>query len=128
MVPDIEKRLEELREYYPSDDHVILDEAIDTIKSLRSKLRHTSRSDALKDWISELNPKALFLEGMDEALVGYGIQWGSPALAVYSADRIIEILARDMDLEEAVEFFEHNIECAYLGVGTPIILHGPPED
>jgi hypothetical protein len=126
--PDIEARLEELREYYPSDEHVILDEALETIRKLRAQLREIPEIGSLKDFISELNPAALFIDGMDEALMGYAGQWGSPILAVYSAERIVEILARDMSYEEAIEFFEFNIECAYLGPGTPLILHGPRPD
>lgn len=126
--PDIEARLAEMREYYPSDDHGVLDEAIETIKRLRSELHRTNTSDEIKDAISELNPAALFIDGMDEALMGCAAQWGSPTLAVYSAERIIEILARDMDYEEAVEFFAHNIECAYVGPGTPLILQVPRND
>ena len=126
--PDIEARLAEMREYYPSDDHGVLDEAIETIKRLRAELHRTNPSDEVKDAISELNPAALFIDGMDEALMGCACQWGSPVLAVYSAERIIEILALEMDYEEAIEFFAHNIECAYVGPGTPLILQVPRDD
>ena len=83
--PDIEARLAEMREYYPSDYHGVLDEAIETIKRLRAELHRTNPSDAVKDAISELNPAALFIDGMDDALMGCACQWGSPVLAVYSA-------------------------------------------
>ena len=44
---------------------------------------------------------------------------------VYSVDKIIEILIdRDgMTEEEAVEFFEFNIEGAYMGRMTPVYVH-----
>jgi hypothetical protein len=126
--PDIEHRLVEMREYYPSDDHSVLDEALETIKSLREELRRVKYDPDLKDQITELNPAAMFIEGMDEALVGYAVQWGSPPLAVYDAEKIVEVLSKDMSLEEAQEFFEFNIECAYLGPGTPLILHRPEPD
>lgn len=127
-VKDIEHRLAEMREFYPSDDHITLDEAIETIKRLRQQVRKTWYVPALKDTIEELNPAAMFLDGMDDALVGYAIQWGSPALPVYDADRIIEILSKEMEYEEAVEYFSFNIECAYVGPGTPLILHRATEE
>ena len=127
-VPDIEKRLAEMREYYPSDEHGLIDEAIETIKELRAKARKVSYGQSLRDSIGDLNPAAMFIDGMDDAIVGYAVQWGSPPLAVYDSERIVEILARDMDVEEAAEFFEFNIECAYIGPGTPLMLYRPEID
>jgi hypothetical protein len=128
-VADIEHRLAEMREYYPSDEHQLIDEAIALIKKLRQQVRKISYSAATKDQIEEINPAALFIDAMDEAIVGYAIQWGSPALVVYDAEKIIEILSKDMGYEEAVEYFSFNIECAYVGPGTPLILYRPePED
>lgn len=124
-VGDIEHRLEVMREYYPSDDHSTIDEAIETIKRLRQKVRKVAYVPAIKDEIENINPAALFIDGMDSALIGYAIQWGSPALAVYDAERIIEILSKQMGYEEAAEFFSFNIECAYVGPGTPLILYRP---
>lgn len=124
-VGDIEHRLEVMREYYPSDDHATIDEAIETIRRLRQKVRKVSYVPALKDEIENINPAAMFIDGMDDALIGYAIQWGSPALAVYDAERIVEILSKQMGYEEAAEFFSFNIECAYVGPGTPLILYRP---
>jgi len=126
--PDIEQRLEELREFYPSDEHQILDEALETIKELRRRVRRVTYGQRMQDEIQELNPEAQFLEGMDEALVGYAVQWGSPPLPVYDGEKIVEILAKDMGFEEAAEHFSFNIECAYVGSGTPLILHRPELD
>jgi hypothetical protein len=124
-VADIEHRLNEMREFYPSDEHVIIDEAIETIKRLREQLRKVQYVPALKDEISDINPAAMFIDGMDEAIIGYAIQWGSPALVVYDAEKIIEILSKEMGYEEAAEYFSFNIECAYVGPGTPLILYRP---
>lgn len=126
--PDIEHRLAEMREFYPSDEHTVIDEAISTIKTLREQCRRVSYQEKLKDTIADLNPDAMFIDDMDDALVGYAVQWGSPALAVYDAERIIEILSKDMGLEDASEFFALKIECAYVGQGTPMILYRQPED
>jgi hypothetical protein len=126
-VGDIEHRLAEMREYYPSDDHTVIDEAIETIRRLREQLRKVQYVPAIKDEIEDINPAAMFIDGMDDAIVGFAIQWGSPALVVYDAERVIEILSKDMSPEEASEFFSFNIECAYVGPGTPLILYRPGE-
>lgn len=126
--PDIEHRLEELREYYPSQDHVVLDEALETIRRLREELRRVTYNTTVREAMEDLNPQALYLDGFDDAIVGYANQWGSPPLVVYDGEKIVEILSQDMSLEEAQEFFAHNIECAYVGPGTPLILHRPLED
>ena len=39
---------------------------------------------------------------------------------IYSVKKCINILNRDMTYEEAVEYFSFNVECAYMGVQTPI--------
>jgi hypothetical protein len=59
------------------------------------------------------------LEGFDDALIGV---WSEGRL-VYSIDKIIEILmAQDMSEQEAIAFYEFNIECAYVGERTPICI------
>ena len=35
-------------------------------------------------------------------------------------DLIVEILMEDMNAEDAIEYFEFNIKCAYVGEKTPI--------
>ena len=66
------------------------------------------------------------LDGFDEAILGPAVLW-TPARAqvlVYDAEKIREILmARDgMDAEEAREYIEFNIEDAYVGENTPVLV------
>jgi len=76
--------------------------------------------------IKEVNPDAIVLEGLDNALVGVGTAFDldSPRL-VYSISGIINILReRDgMSEEEAGEFFDYNIKGGYFGVHTPLFLN-----
>jgi|TARA_R110000803_G_scaffold38351_10_gene82847 hypothetical protein len=71
----------------------------------------------------------LQVDGMSEALLGQMTmaKWEDNPyeVLVYSVDKIIEILIdRDgMTEEEAVEFFEFNIEGAYMGRMTPVYVH-----
>ena len=71
----------------------------------------------------------LQVDGMSGALLGQMTmaKWEDNPyeVLVYSVDKIIEILIdRDgMTEEEAIEFFEFNIEGAYMGRMTPVYVH-----
>lgn len=68
----------------------------------------------------------ILFTGLDDALIGIGQQFNR-YLAVYDYDKIIEtLMASDMDPEEADDFFWFNIQGAYVGENTPIILHMKP--
>jgi hypothetical protein len=66
------------------------------------------------------------IDGHDNAVVGVSLTWHNQRrvqLLVYDAEIIRENLMRDgMDAEEAREYIEFNIEGAYVGEGTPIIV------
>lgn len=91
----------------------------DIIKELREDRR--KRLEELKQTISEHNPEAMFADGFDNALMGYS----SDMRVIYSADQIVKTLVeRDgMTPDEAIEFFNFNIECAYVGEYTPIYMY-----
>lgn len=87
---------------------------------------------AMRNWreeIEEVNPDALFIgeagdTSFDEAIVGIGERCGQPALIVYDADKIVEVLVKQgMTGDEAREYASFNIYEAWLGPNTPIILH-----
>lgn len=66
-------------------------------------------------------------DGYDEAIIGPAMVWhkkGHTEVLVYNAETIRNILiSRDgMGFEEAREFIEFNIEGAYIGVDTPILV------
>ena len=66
-------------------------------------------------------------DGYDEAIIGPAMVWpkkGHTEVLVYNAESIRNILmSRDaMDFEEAREFIEFNIEGAYMGEDTPVIV------
>ena len=77
-------------------------------------------------------------DGYDEAILGPATIWRSNTMVgvlVYDAELIRKILMnRDgMDAEEAREFIEFNIEGAYIGEDTPVLvwtedLYGEDED
>lgn len=66
-------------------------------------------------------------DGYDEAIIGPANIWhkkGQTEVLVYNAESIRNILiSRDgMTFEDAREFIEFNIEGAYIGVDTPILV------
>jgi hypothetical protein len=63
----------------------------------------------------------LLADGFDDAFVGIGRQFGRP-IAVYNRSKCIDILQEDMSEEEAEEYFQYNVEGAWVGENTPIFL------
>ena len=67
-------------------------------------------------------------DGFDEAIIGPAMIWtrsgGQVDVLVYNAEVIRNILiSRDgMDFSEAREFIEFNIEGAYIGLDSPILV------
>lgn len=59
----------------------------------------------------------LIADGFDEAVIG--IDTKSMRL-IYSVSKCIEILCRDMNEEESIEYFEYNVSGSYVGEKTPI--------
>tara|TARA_R110000751_G_scaffold302262_1_gene416178 strand:+ start:343 stop:654 length:312 start_codon:yes stop_codon:yes gene_type:complete len=72
--------------------------------------------------LTGLNPEAMTMDGFDEALIGFGCQYSKNVVAVYSEEKIIEQLAKEMSHEDAVEYYGFNIACAWVGPNTPIIV------
>lgn len=81
--------------------------------------------DQILEFLDEIDADVLLMDNMDEALIGIAQRPSEPLLAVYSYDLIIKILMeRDsMSYEDAYDFYEHNIGCAWVGEYTPIIVH-----
>jgi hypothetical protein len=75
--------------------------------------------------ISEINERyegAITLDGFDEAIIGVASVAGGD-IVVYDTAKIIEILEESMSHEEALEYYDFNIACAYFGERTPALLH-----
>lgn len=90
-----------------------------------------------EELILESNPEALFMDGFDDAILGIAERPNLGPLVAYDEDKIVQILASQMEtdvddldgrsveevkMEMAIEYYEYNIKCAWLGDGTPIIL------
>ena len=75
-----------------------------------------------------MDEDVLYADGFEEAFIGYSWRFSDGPLATYDMDKCIEILMRDMDHDEAVEFFEFNTLGAWVGERTPVFVTlGPME-
>ena len=62
--------------------------------------------------------------GFDDAIVGVGVRCGQPPIVVYNVEVVLDILmGNGMSYEDAVEYFEYNVEGAWVGDRTPIWLY-----
>ena len=94
------------------------EEMRDVIAEIRADRK--KRQQELVEKIREANPDAMLVDGHDDALAG----WSSGGHAIYLIDHILgTLMERDgMTHEEAHEFFDFNIGCAYVGEYTPIYM------
>ena len=92
----------------------------------------------LREEIAEINPDALLLDGFDEAIIGMAERINLGPVVAYDVEKIIEILANDMEVENddledgqsiedmkismAYEYFYFNIQGAWMGDYTPIVI------
>lgn len=77
--------------------------------------------------ITELNPEAIVLDGLNDAIVGIGHSKDLEPRLIYSINIIIlTLMGRDnMTLPEAQEFYDYNIADGYFGNHGPIFLELP---
>jgi len=75
--------------------------------------------------IEEMNPEALTIPGMEDAIVGVMERCGQPTILVYSVTRCVELLVEQhgMDYDGAVDHFRYNVVGAWLGPNTPGFLY-----
>ena len=74
----------------------------------------------------------VLIDGYKDAIIGMAEVWnvdGSKTFrAVYSGERIVEILMGEgFTWEEAVEHIDFNIEGAYVGPNTPVVVWDWPK-
>ena len=67
-------------------------------------------------------PELLFMDGLDDAIIGVGERNSHPVVA-YSIMKIIEnLVERGMEMHEAREYMDFNILGAYVGEYTPLMV------
>ena len=69
----------------------------------------------------------LLVDGLDEAFLGIGHRACQGPMAVYARAACIDVLvAQGLSFEDAVEHFEFNVACAWVGPGTPVFVDLTP--
>lgn len=81
----------------------------------------------MRDNIEAVYDSLLFMDGFDEAILGVSDNFRDPVV-VYSRKKCIEILCKEMDYMDAVEYFDFNVAGAYVGQQTPIIINDDFEE
>ena len=78
----------------------------------------------IREEIEQENPQALFANGLDGAIIGFGGQYTMLPVVVYDYDKCVDILMKDNEwnCDEAFEWMEFNVVTAYVGPGTPIFI------
>ena len=80
----------------------------------------SKKREAIVD--AAMDENLLFLDGYDKCIIGLGGRINCGPVVVYDGDAIVKILAKDMTLDEAEEFYSFNIEGAWVGDKTPILV------
>lgn len=74
------------------------------------------------DWPLLLEPRLVF----DSAFLGYGERPGDPVpVPIYDYDKVIDALIwwHECSRDEALEYVDFNVAGAWVGPGTPLLLH-----
>lgn len=74
------------------------------------------------DYINENAEGAVVLTGFDDCIIGVVSEFGNGNRVLYSKEKIIKSLMKDMDEEEANEYFDYNIIGGHFGEQNPVFL------
>lgn len=102
----------------------------------RTMEKKTVENNLIKDIIQEHGENILFLEEkFADALIGTGRQCGKQVVAVYDADKCIEILIDKFNMDEldALEHFQLSVDDTTEGDNKPMFINDfreikPPPD
>ena len=84
--------------------------------------------DEILEHLEDYGDEALLMEprsDYDNCIIGIGARFHDGPLAIYSVERIFEVLMRDdaVDEADAQEWFDFNVIGGWNGPGTPIYVH-----
>lgn len=72
--------------------------------------------------LDEFAEGAVILEGFDNCIIGIVEEFAVGQRILYSKEKIINELCKDMTLDEALEYYDFNILGGYFGEQNPIFL------
>ena len=75
--------------------------------------------------IVDMEEEMLKADGFDDAILGVARRCGQPDILSYDVAKILDILVtrEGMDDQEATEYFEYNIQGAWVGEFTPCFVY-----
>jgi hypothetical protein len=80
-----------------------------------------------RQWVWERCRSIALWEGLDDALIGVVTRCGqADPIAVYEREAIIRCLSEQMNVDDAVEWIDYNINGAWIGDHTPYMLDLAP--
>lgn len=84
--------------------------------------------EMLDEYLTMIDETVLLCDGFDEAIIGFSQRINEPLLAVYSYDKMVDVLIeRDgLSYEDATEYIDFNVVGAWVGPQTPIIVTSVP--
>jgi len=75
----------------------------------------------INDEMLEFVEGAVLLDDLEDAIIGVCEEFSGNRV-VYSKNKILEILQKDMTYDEAVEYYYFNILGLYAGIQNPVFL------
>ena len=83
-----------------------------------------ARANRILDYLEEASPEAIRYDGCDDAIIGVAERGGQPPLLVYDRIKLVRCIeAQGASMGEAEEWVSYNIEGAWMGRHTPLILY-----
>jgi hypothetical protein len=88
------------------------------------------KKSTIEEWIQETvgemdeDTNIIVLDGLDDAIIGFGEEFGGKVRLVYDGEKLLKILQdRDgMTEEEALEWYGFNIIGAHFGDTNPVFI------
>ena len=75
-----------------------------------------------KEEVEEVAEGAILLDGFDECITGIVEEFGNGVRILYSRDKILKSLQKDMSYEDALEYYYYNIVGGHFGERNPLFL------
>lgn len=80
--------------------------------------------EQLQQFLEDQEVSVLLADGFDDAFIGVDLKSDEPR-AVYDEEKCIDILAKDMSHEDAVDYYHFNVAGSYVGPQTPLFIIVP---
>lgn len=80
--------------------------------------------EQINQFFKDNSMRVLLMDDFDEAFIGYSQRINEPEIAIYSYEKMINILVEreGIDTDEAAEYINYNCLSAWVGKRTPIIV------